>query len=214
MTLLLLLRTIILLTNLCGFRASWIRQTFKYLICFPVFVCVLNCYLFLSPASWQLAFVRSSLHSPLSVGWGVGKSGRQRLLVRTRPLKLKREFKIQNVILTHADIHMLRRQFHCISSNIKEKEEEKQQERRVRKIKLGHQTAHSQAVGKAGRDASACVNQSTKGLCRWPTWITQKAKRVLKKNKQYHNFSFICESIQSDTYYLCEISGCIFISVQ
>lgn len=120
---------------------------------------------FYPPASWQLAFARSSLHSPLSVGWGVGKSGQQRLLVRTRPLKLKREFKIENVILTHADIHMLRRQFHCISSNIKEKEEEKQQERRVRKIKLGHQNAHSQAVGKAGRDASACVYQSTKGLC-------------------------------------------------
>lgn len=139
-------------------RPSSILFVFLFLFVYLIVIC------FYPPASWQLAFARSSLHSPLSVGWGLGKSGRQRLLVRTRPLKLKREFKIENVILTHADIHMLRRQFHCISSNIKEKEEEKQ--RGVRKIKLGHQTEHSQAIDKAGRDAPASVLWSTKDLCR------------------------------------------------
>lgn len=102
-------------------RPSSILFVSLFLFVYLIVIC------FYPPASWQLAFARSSLHSPLSVGWRAGKSGRT-LLVRTRPLKLKREFKIENVILTHADIHMLRRQFHCISSNIKEKEEEKQRE--------------------------------------------------------------------------------------
>lgn len=43
------------------------------------------------------------------------------MLVWTRPLKLKREFKIENAILTHADIPMLRRQFHCTFQTLKRK---------------------------------------------------------------------------------------------
>lgn len=53
------------------------------------------------------------------------------------------EFKIEHLILTHADIPMLRTQFYCSFQTLRDERERKEREREQRqgeerKIKLGH----------------------------------------------------------------------------
>lgn len=60
------------------------------------------------------------------------------MLVWTRPLKLKREFKNRKCNFNTCRYPHAEKTIPLYFSNIKEEEKEKQQESGVRKIKLGH----------------------------------------------------------------------------